>query len=315
MRFVTYRLKQQIAGNSLTRTGEESYGLWLEAAYGRVESVVDLPKGANFLGETLPATLISALEEAEKLENIARRLLDAVQQRDNDISTFVVPLDSVELLAPIPRPLKNIFCIGKNYADHAIEMGGKESIPEHPMVFTKAPTTVIGPEALVDAHASVTNELDYEGELAIVIGKTGKRIPTSEAMDYIFGYTIINDVTARDLQRRHKQFLLGKSLDTHCPMGPAIVHHSLVEDVQALRVETRVNGELRQNGTLDQLIFDIPTLISTLSAGMTLEPGDIIATGTPAGVGNGFNPPKFLKSGDVVEITISSLGTLKNKIG
>ncbi|MFP5105429.1 fumarylacetoacetate hydrolase family protein [Neobacillus sp. C211] len=228
--------------------------------------------------------------------------------------SLYVSLDEATLLAPIPRPNKNIFCVGKNYAEHAIEMGSEADIPEHAMVFTKAPTTVIGPNETVLNHQDVTNQLDYEGELAVVIGKKGRAIKKEEALDYVFGYTILNDVTARDLQSRHKQFFIGKSLDTTCPMGPWIVHKSVIENPNHLHIETRVNGEVRQNSNTKNFIFPIEEVISVLSAGMTLEPGDIIATGTPAGVGKGFKPPKFLSPGDQMEVTIEKIGTLKNTI-
>jgi 2-keto-4-pentenoate hydratase/2-oxohepta-3-ene-1,7-dioic acid hydratase in catechol pathway len=233
-----------------------------------------------------------------------------------------VPLDSVELLAPIPVPRRNIFCVGKNYRDHAAEFGRSgydtpsrsEALPDKPILFSKATTSVIGPTATVDPHHGVTRELDYEGELVVIIGRGGRAIPRERADDHVWGYTIINDVTARDLQRDHKQWLLGKSLDTHCPMGPYAVTADEVTDVSALELETTVNGERRQFASVKDLIFDIPELIATVSAGMTLLPGDLIATGTPAGVGIGFDPPKFLTSGDLVEVSITGLGRLSNRI-
>jgi 2-keto-4-pentenoate hydratase/2-oxohepta-3-ene-1,7-dioic acid hydratase in catechol pathway len=208
-----------------------------------------------------------------------------------------------------------VICIGKNYRDHAVEMGSEADIPEHPMVFTKAPTSVTGHGETVKSHLDATEQLDYEGELAVIISKSGSHISKENALDHIFGYTIVNDITARDLQKKHKQFFIGKSLDTTCPMGPVIVHKSAVSDPQSLKVETRVNGELRQSGSTGDMIFPIAELIETLSKGMTLEAGDIIATGTPAGVGKGFQPPKFLKPGDRVDITIEPIGTLSNQIG
>jgi 2-keto-4-pentenoate hydratase/2-oxohepta-3-ene-1,7-dioic acid hydratase in catechol pathway len=182
------------------------------------------------------------------------------------------------------------------------------------MLFSKAPTAVIGHEDEIDPHLHLTKELDYEGELAVVIGKKGKQITEEDAMDYVFGYTIVNDITARNLQEQHKQFLLGKSLDTSCPIGPYIVHKSAIENPYDLTVLTRVNDEVRQNGHTKDMIFSIEHIISTLSQGTTLEPGDIIATGTPAGVGKGFNPPKFLKPGDIVEVEIEGIGKLRNRI-
>ncbi|MBO8173465.1 MAG: fumarylacetoacetate hydrolase family protein [Bacillaceae bacterium] len=252
------------------------------------------------------------LQGIEQGDDFVRKAQSLLQQNGDGAATY--PLDEVKLLAPIPRPRKNIFCLGKNYAEHAIEMGGAESIPKHPMVFSKAPTSVIAHEDEVLYDPEVTQEVDYEGELALVIGKKGRKISRDNAFDYIFGYTIINDVTARDLQQRHKQFLLGKSLDTFCPMGPWLVHKSELIDTSDLKIETKVNGEVRQSSSTRHFIFDIPEIIATISAGITLEPGDIISTGTPAGVGKGFNPPKLLKDGDVVEITVEGVGTLRNRV-
>lgn len=234
--------------------------------------------------------------------------------KNGEADELFIPLDSVKLFAPIPKPSKNIFCVGKNYAEHAIEMGSKDDIPEHIMVFTKAPTTVIGHNETVLNHQNITEQLDYEGELAIIIGKKGRGISIEEALEYVFGYTIINDITARDLQTRHKQFFIGKSLDTTCPMGPWIVHASSVNHPNKLDIQTMVNGEIRQKSNTENFIFSIEEIISVLSQGMTLEPGDIIATGTPAGVGKGFKPPRYLKPGDAIEIKVEKLGTLYNKI-
>lgn len=238
------------------------------------------------------------------------------------VGTVEFPLDSVQLRAPIPTPRRNIFCVGKNYREHVVEFGRSgydqpdrsEAMPESPVIFSKATTSVTGPYADIDAHSGVTSELDYEVELAIIIGRGGRGISRAEAFDHIWGYTIINDVTARDLQRKHKQWLIGKSLDTHCPMGPYAVSADEVPDVTALSVDSHVNGELRQQASVKDLIFDIPELVATLSAGITLLPGDVIATGTPAGVGIGFDPPQFLISGDVVEASITGLGSLRNRI-
>lgn len=233
-----------------------------------------------------------------------------------------IPMADVELLAPIPLPRRNIFCVGRNYVEHAKEFANSgydatasaTAQPEYPVVFTKAPSTVIGTGADVDPHTGVTSELDYEAELGVIIGTGGRGISKAEALDHVWGYTIINDVTARDLQKDHKQWFLGKSLDTHCPMGPWAVTREEVGD-GPLDLLCTVNGETRQKATTADLIFDIPTIIETISAGITLQPGDIIATGTPVGVGIGFTPPRFLTSGDVVEISISKLGTLRNRIG
>ena len=232
-----------------------------------------------------------------------------------------VPLDSVRLHAPL-RPVRNVFAVGKNYRDHVREFGRSgydtpsrsEELPDKPIIFSKVTTSVTGPYDDIDPHHGVTSELDYEGELGVIIGRGGRGITAQDAWQHVWGYTVINDVTARDLQRDHKQWLLGKSLDTHCPMGPYAVTADEIGDVDTLEVETLVNGEQRQHAPVKDLIFGIPALIATISAGITLLPGDIIATGTPAGVGIGFDPPKFLVSGDLVEVSVSRIGTLRNKI-
>jgi 2-keto-4-pentenoate hydratase/2-oxohepta-3-ene-1,7-dioic acid hydratase in catechol pathway len=230
--------------------------------------------------------------------------------------------DTVTVVAPIPVPRRNIVCVGKNYYDHAneFETSGFDSssagqvIPEVPIIFTKATTSVIGPGDEINSSLDPDDTLDYEGELTIVIGKSGRGIAADRAFEHIYGYTIINDVTARGTQQRHKQWFLGKSSDTFCPMGPAILTADAVPDITALRLETRVNKEVRQSVGVKDLIFDIPTIIETVSRSMTLQPGDLIATGTPAGVAIGFKPPRYLKPGDVVSVTVQPIGTLTNRI-
>ena len=228
-------------------------------------------------------------------------------------------LDKVKLCAPI-IPRRNIFCVGKNYRAHAKEFAGSgfeagavkgAEIDEFPAVFTKPPTTVVAHGDTVELHAHITSSVDYEAELALVIGKPGRDISPQNALQHIWGYTIVNDVTARDRQRNHKQWFLGKALDTFCPMGPWI---TTTDEIKGDRLDLKcwVNGELRQQANTEDLLFNIPTLIATISAGLTLLPGDVIATGTPAGVGIGFNPPRFLKPGDEVAIEIAGLGVLKN---
>lgn len=230
------------------------------------------------------------------------------------------PLAEAKILAPIPEPRRNIFCIGKNYHDHAVEFSnsgfdtGGEQQPLAPNIFTKAPSTVIGPGQEVPSHPEVAKELDYEAELVVVIGKGGRGIKKADAYDHVFGYMIANDFTARDLQKRHRQWFLGKSLDGFCPCGPYLVSADEV-DLTTMTVQCWINGELRQSAAVSQLIFDIPTIIETISAGIALHPGDMIATGTPAGVGIGFNPPRFLKSGDHMRIEITGLGVLENQVG
>jgi 2-keto-4-pentenoate hydratase/2-oxohepta-3-ene-1,7-dioic acid hydratase in catechol pathway len=244
-----------------------------------------------------------------------RSMLDLIDTNETPVADGPgVPLDAVTLLAPIPLPRRNIFCVGKNYRDHIAEMKvGSEAAPEYPILFSKVPQTVIAPGAAIRIPTDVSEAIDYEAELAVVIGRQGRAIKAADAWDHIFGYTILNDVTARDLQRRHTQWLIGKSLDSFCPMGPWIVTADAL-DAKAIDVALWVNGEQRQKANTSELIFDIPTIIETLSAGITLYPGDIIATGTPAGVGAGFKPPRFLKAGDEVVIEIEGIGRLGNPV-
>ena len=232
-----------------------------------------------------------------------------------------LPFAAVRLLAPFPRPAKNILCVGKNYHEHAREFhssgfdaSAKEAIPDVPIMFTKWPNSVIGSGEPIPSANDYTNSTDYEGELTVVIGEGGRNISKDKAFDHVYGYTIINDATARTLQQRHRQWFLGKSLDGYCPMGPCIVTADEIKNVGEMHLVTRVNGEVRQDAMVSDLIFDIPTLIADLSRVMTLEPGDLIATGTCAGVGIGFNPPKYLQPGDVVAITIEPIGTLENPV-
>jgi len=271
------------------------------------EEIADVTAAARDLPQA-----VAAYCGNDRLEELRRALGRAPRLR----------LADVRLLAPIPRPAKNIFCVGKNYHEHAKEFhdsgfdasAGAAAIPDLPIIFTKAATTVIGPEAPIPGSSDPTQSVDYEGELTVVIGKGGRGIRKADAYAHVFGYTIINDVTARTLQHAHKQWFLGKNLDGFCPMGPCVVTADEVPDVGGLRLETRVNGEVRQSAAVSDLIFDIPTLIETISGVMTLEPGDLIATGTPVGVGIGFKPPKYLKAGDTVSITIEPIGTLTNPV-
>lgn len=230
-----------------------------------------------------------------------------------------LPVDVITLRAPLPAPLRGIMCVGRNYRAHAAELAksvfrdNSAAEVEWPMVFTKLPECVIGPHDAVRLPGErVTIQIDYESELAVVIGKGGKNIAREHAMEHVFGYTIVNDVTARDVQVRHKQWDLGKSFDTFCPMGPWIVTADEM-DGQNTRVRGWVNGDLRQDAGTKDLIFDIPSLIETCSRGITLYPGDVIATGTPAGVGMGFEPPRWLRAGDVVRIEIDGIGAIENR--
>ena len=232
-----------------------------------------------------------------------------------------IPLSDVVLQAPIPRPRRNIFCVGKNYFDHVREFASsgfdsaatKDGLPEAPIVFSKLPDTVIPTGAQIRIDDSVSASIDYEAELAVIIGKAGRKISRENALDHVWGYTIVNDVTARDLQQRHHQWLIGKSQDTFCPMGPWAVTADEI-DLADTDVKCSVNGELRQDANTRLLMFDVPAIIASISDGITLLPGDVIATGTPAGVGVGFDPPKFLKSGDTVRIEITGIGVLENPV-
>ena len=230
----------------------------------------------------------------------------------------VVPATSVKLLAPIPRPRQNVICVGLNYVAHAAEgarAAGRElKLPTHPVYFTKALNAVCGPNDDIPLDPNVTKQLDYEVELAFVIGKPGKNIKREDALSHIFGYTIVNDVSARELQTQHLQFFKGKSLDRTCPIGPCIVTADDIADPGALGLRLRVNGETRQNSNTNDLIFNIQTIIEELSLGMTLEAGTIISTGTPSGVAMGMTPPQWLKPGDVMEAEVDSIGVLVNKV-
>jgi len=248
--------------------------------------------------------------------------------RWNEIADRIRPegegenLEGIQLLAPL-TPTRNIFCVGKNYHEHAAEFSKSgfdhsakegEIAPEFPVIFTKTPQTVIGHQSVIPPHLEATQQLDYEAELGVVIGKGGRGISKADAYDHVWGYTVINDMTARDLQKNHRQWFLGKSLDGFCPIGPWVVTADEFNPHDAT-IKCWVNSELRQNANVSSLIFDIPSLIECISAGIELKPGDIISTGTPVGVGIGFTPPRFLQPGDTVRIEIEGIGALENRIG
>jgi len=230
-------------------------------------------------------------------------------------------LEDVCFEAPLPLPRRNIFCVGKNYFDHAHEFSNsgfdssaaQGAVPEHPIIFSKVPESVIGAEAFIEFDPGVSSAIDYEVELAVIIGKPGRGISRENALDHVWGYTIVNDVTARDLQGRYSQWLVGKSQDTFCPMGPVAVSRDDI-DLANTAVRSWVNDEPRQDSNTGLLIFDVPTIIQTISEGVTLLAGDVIATGTPAGVGIGFNPPKYMKDGDLVRCEIEGIGQLQNPV-
>ena len=274
------------------------------------ERVLDLAKAEP---NAAFADLISLIEAGDTGLQAARRLASAAPP------SAVVKLSDVTLQAPIPSPRKNVFCVGRNYVEHVNEgyraRGAEIKLPEYPQFFTKPRTAVIGAGATVPLHANVTAMLDYEVELAVVIGRGGVNIPIEEALDHIFGFTIINDVTGRDVQRRHDQWFKGEGLDGTCPMGPWVVERGDVSDPQALDLSLKVNGEVRQSSNTKHMIFPIARIISELSLGLTLEPGDVIATGTPSGVGYAMTPPRPLKAGDVITLEIAEIGVLENRVG
>ncbi|CDR10098.1 fumarylacetoacetate hydrolase family protein [Streptomyces iranensis] len=277
-------------------------------------------------------TALGRLNDEDRVEDLSsvvgdRTLLQTIDEWERlqpaiAAATSLPVVDVDHLRAPIPQPRRNLFAVGKNYRDHVEEFGRSGydqpersgALPTVPIVFTKVPSSVTGPYDAIDPHRGVTSELDYEAELAVIIGRGGRGISRQSALDHVWGYTIINDVTARDLQRDHQQWMLGKSLDTFAPMGPWAVTADEVGDPTRLVVSSTVNGEPRQHASVADLIFDIPELISVISAGIMLQSGDIIATGTPAGVGVGFTPPRFLKPSDIVECSITGMGSLRNTI-
>jgi len=280
-------------------------------------------------GEPVVAAISSGGDQYWALEELTgkpiKTMMDLIRVYD-DVKGALNPnggarsLAGVKISAPL-LPVRNVMCVGKNYHAHAHEFtksgfdssakDASEAIPTAPIIFTKAPETVIATGEAIRYPTGLSDSVDYEAELGVVIGKAGRGISKAEALDHVFGYTIINDVTARDLQSKHKQWFIGKSLDTFCPMGPWLVSADEV-DAGNLDLKCWVNGELRQHANTSDLIFDVPTLIETLSAGLTLQVGDVIATGTPAGVGIGFDPPKYLARGDEIVVEISGLGRLAN---
>ena len=289
-------------------------------------SAIVLERAASELKGDLSVETIAALATGDLHEIIASGTIAADTGRTIEaalaagrLANAVVPASEVHLLAPLPKPAKNVFCVGRNYLEHIAEgeraQNLKIGVTEHPVYFTKPPTAVVGPGASIPIFPKLSTRIDYEVELAVVIGKTGRDIPPDQAMAHVFGYTIVNDVTARDVQRRHGgQFFKGKGLDGSCPMGPVIVTADAIGDPARIGLRLSVNGESRQDGNTADMIFDIPTLISSLSEGMTLEPGDVIATGTPSGVGYAMDPPTFLEDGDVIVCEIDGIGKLENRM-
>lgn len=279
------------------------------------DGYIDIDAAARHLGHRAPAATLTALiplgdavaaEAWSQAEKARRKGMKAL------------PRDGTRLLAPIPEPRRNIVCLGLNYRAHAAEVSGRldksQGAPAKPVFFTKATTAISSHGATIPAHAGVTSKLDYEAEVAIIIGKRCLNVRREEAWGHVFGYTAMNDVSARDLQTGHIQWFRGKSLDGFAPMGPVVVHRSVMPALEEIGVRCFVNGELRQSATFDELIFDVPTIIETLSNGMTLLAGDIIATGTPGGVGMAITPPGLLKPGDEVTVEIDGVGKLINRV-
>ena len=286
-------------------------------------NILDLNK---WLGDTgaVAWTMLTLIAASSEQPDVYRGLLQnlhTVYDNELDRRGLLIPMDKATLYAPIPFPRCNVICLGHNYSDHATEskLARGEQVqvdrPDFPNFFTKSTGSINGPYSDIPFDPEVSTQIDWEGELAFVIGKQGKNITLDRAMDHVFGYTIVNDVTARDLQRRYAgQFFKGKSLDGSCPMGPFIVTADEIPNAHNLDIEVRVNGEIKQHGNTGAMLFKIPEIIQELSVGMTLQPGDIISTGTPSGVGFARNPPQFLKPGDVVECSITSLGTIRNQV-
>jgi 2-keto-4-pentenoate hydratase/2-oxohepta-3-ene-1,7-dioic acid hydratase in catechol pathway len=311
MRFVTFLHKN-----------EQRLGLM-----GPQEHIIDLAEvNRRYLKEgSLPflTGMQGFIEAGPKAIQVARKAEKYVTGKNADdvkklvsVGALVKP-NQAKIISPIPRPKKNCVMLGINYREHVDEGARARSLeikyPEWPVFFTKPATSVIGHKGKVVNH-KCTTKLDWEVELAVVMGKKGRDIPKEKAYDYVFGYTVCLDMTARELQRQHGQWFKGKSLDTFCPLGPWLVHKSALPDPQQVRLICRVNGEVMQDGNTRDMIFDIPTTIESLSAGMTLEPGDIISTGTPSGVGFARVPPVFLKPGDKVEGEVEGIGTLEVEV-
>lgn len=259
--------------------------------------------------DSVASSMLALIEAGSDGLTAARSLL---------ASGSATPLAEVTLLAPIPQPRQDVICLGMNYVEHAYESerarGREPKLPPHPVFFTKAATSVCAPDVPFELDPAVTAELDYEVELAFIIGVGGKNIAAADAMNHVFGYTIVNDISARDLQGRHQQFYKGKSLDRSCPMGPCILTADEVADPAALGLRLRLNGETRQDSTVADLIFNIPTIIEVLSHGQTLRSGTIISTGTPSGVGLGRTPPEYMHAGDVMECEIDGIGVLRTPV-
>jgi 2-keto-4-pentenoate hydratase/2-oxohepta-3-ene-1,7-dioic acid hydratase in catechol pathway len=308
MRFITY-MSENMAMYGVLKD-EKTLVPIDELLNGLPDELLDKLRDEELNG--IPATLADFISVSDD------RIIHAMKEKLEDAQLSAILLENVKIMAPIPYPRRNIICLGKNYVNHAKEIAGTikggGDFPSEPVYFSKFASPAIGTGDYIISHEDITSCLDYEVELAVVIGKNGRNIEIDEVERYIFGYTIINDVTARDLQTTHGQWFRGKSLDTFCPMGPCILYKSEVPFPVKLDISCSVNGELRQFSNTGDMTFDIAYIISQLSRGIELKAGDIIATGTPQGVGIGFDPPRYLKPGDVVTCTIDKIGTLTNKV-
>lgn len=292
------------------RDGSPRLGLLLE------DRVVDAAEASLALGgPTLPDDMLVFIGQGAAAQERAQRVVEALSADREALKRSSRSLAETRLLAPIPRPRRNLVCAGLNYAEHAAESRVTQGLPEHPVYFTKPPSTVIGPETPIPWHGHVSQRIDWEVELVAVIGRPGRDIPEERALEHVFGYTIGNDISARDLQSRHQQWYKGKGLDGFCPLGPWIVTSDELLDPQEVRLRLRVNGATKQNASTADMIFSVARLIAVLSLGMTLEPGDLLLTGTPSGVGFARQPPEYLQPGDVVEAEIDGIGLLRNVVG
>lgn len=296
MRLVTYEIEHREGLGVMSRDGK-----WI------------FPLRSMDMDYKTMQQLIENISESEK------QLLEYMSSQDPYKIRGAAPIEEVKLLAPIPHPRQDVICLGINYMDHAEESARfkkEEFNGERPyaVYFSKRVNQAVNPGDGIPSHSDIVKDLDYEAEMAVIIGKEASHVPENQVKDYIFGYTIINDVSARTIQNRHKQWYFGKSLDGFLPMGPCIATVDELEFPPKVQVQSRVNGELRQNENTGRLLFGVAYIVSELSQGMTLKPGTIIATGTPAGVGMGFNPPKFLKPGDVVECSVEGIGSITNPV-
>jgi 2-keto-4-pentenoate hydratase/2-oxohepta-3-ene-1,7-dioic acid hydratase in catechol pathway len=271
------------------------------------DAVVDLAHASQ--GE-LPSSMLELVQAGPGALDQARKFADSAKER--------IPVSQAKLMAPIPRPLKNVFCLGLNYAEHVAEggraLGEQRELPRYPVFFTKPPTSVIGHEDEFIFDPKISDKVDWEVELTLIIGRTGKNIRADEALDYVFGYTVGNDISIRDRQRSHGQWFKGKGFDRAAPMGPVVVTTDEIPDPQSLNIALRVNGVTKQDSNTRHMIFNVRQCIESLSEGLTLEAGDLIMTGTPDGVGFARTPPEYVKQGDVMEAEIERIGILRTPV-